>query len=277
MNIVPKLGTENASVPALITPYLGDTIEIQLSSYDRDERNWRGIVEAHNIKTVILHTPFGNHNLETTALSPELLRETKAYLLRQLAYAEFHGLKIKVLFHVSMPVESLERLPVVEGVLQLLSVLEQNPRVTLLLENTIVNLDIGAHRLKSDSISYILERTPAEQVQVCFDLCHYLASKNAVQQEYLFRQEWLSRLFSVHFSETRNNEGYKNFASTHGCRHATAFGVARDLCTLLELGIDLSKVNLVAEITERDYQVREDEALELEWLHLFNTKGIQFG
>lgn len=276
MHIAPKLGTENTSVPQLIIPYLGDTLEVQLESFHVDDDVWKGIVYAHQLQTVILHTPFGLHNLETTLLSPPLFSAAKDYILRQLEYAERHSIDLKILYHISMPEESISRLPILEKLLELLAILDQSPRLALLLENTIVNLDVGVCRNLHDPITYILERTPADQVQVCFDLCHYLASKHVVQGEYIFPVEWLPRIFSIHFSETRNYEGYKNFPSTHGLWHESFYGVVRDLCVLRELGIDMEKAVIVSEVTEPDYQIRSREAQELAWLHEAARYGIQF-
>lgn len=276
MVIVPKLGTENIAVPDLILPYLRDTVEFQLESYTEGEQNWRGIVEHHGLKTVILHAPFGQHNLEDVVLSTPLHDLVASYVLRQLEYAEMAGIHLKMLFHVSLPVESMQHLPIIQGIHELISLLDHSPRITYLIENTIVNLDVGTRRLLNDPITYILNNTPADVVQVCFDLCHYLASKNAVQEEYIFPVEWLPRLFSIHFSETKNNEGYRHFSTSHGRCHDSIYGVARDLCILSDLGLDLHNTLIVSEVTEPDYFVRTGEAQELMWLHTINRDGIYF-
>ena len=277
MKIAPKLAANVDVVPPLIVPYMDGVAEFHLRSYnEEDDAAWRRVVDVYDLKEVVLHAPFHQHNLEDVCLSPTLLPIVEDYILRQCAFADLAGLDIHVLFHISMNVESAINLGVYPAITRLLRHLEHSPRVTLLVENTIVGLDLGKKRVEEDPITAVLLNTPADKVGMCFDLCHYLASKNAVHDEYAFSPSWLDRIYSIHFSETRENCGYYQFAATHGCPHRSQLGVARDLCVLRDLGIDLNRVHIVAEITEKDYATRGEEAKELAWLHALNKEGIVF-
>ena len=275
--IAPKLAAEMDTVPPALQQYMGTMAEFPLRSYDSiDDAAWRHVVEVHNLREVVLHAPFRQHLLEDACLSASLRPVVEAYFLRQCEFADSAGVDIRILFHTCATVESALNLNLYAALNDLLHTLDSCPRVSLLVENTIVGLDLGRKRIEEDPITEILLRTPANKVGMCFDLCHYLASKNAVHDEYVFSPTWLSRIYSVHFSETRNNEGYIHYAETHGCPHTSKHGVARDLCILKDLGIDLSRVYIVTEITERDYSTREAEAQELAWLHALNKEGIEF-
>lgn len=276
MIIAPKLGTNTNAVPKLILPYLHDVVEFQLNSFTEGEWNWRDIVERHNIKTVILHAPFGTHNLEEISVVPMLRKKITQYLMRLRNYAEQQNIYIKLLFHVSFPVESLVALSVIDGLHSIITQFYDSDSISILIENTLVNLDTSIRRLQQDPITYILQRTPDDSVQVCFDLCHYLSSLNVVPDEYTFPTDWLKRIYSVHFSETRHGEGYRHFANTHGRSHTSLYGVARDLCVLKDLGIDTEKVVLVSEVSEANYLTRGEAAKDLAWLHTLANEGIKF-
>lgn len=275
--IAPKLAAESVEVSRLVQPFMGNTVEFQLRTYDAcDDAMWRRVVDQYKLQDVILHAPFRQHNLEDVCLSKELRQRATEYILRQCEYAEHYGVNTYILYHITYPVESAVNLNFYAELDAFLEPIKNSERTKLLVENTIVSLDIGKRRIEEDPITEVLKATTADQVMMCFDLCHYLSSKNAVQEEYNFSPTWRNRIYSVHFSETRRNEGFKHFAVSHGRRHDSQMGVARDLCLLKDLGVDLDRVRIVAEISEADYILRPEEAQELAWLHKLNREGITF-
>lgn len=52
--------------------------------------------------------------------------------------------------------------------------------------------------------------------------------------------------------------------------------VARDLCTLRSLGIDVRNTIIITEMSEDDYSARNLEARELGWLRQIGERGLTF-
>lgn len=181
-----------------------------------------------------------------------------------------------MLFHVSHTLESIINLRVVDGINALMASVGESPSLLLLLENTVASLDMGPAGGYKEPLSYILKETDAAQVRMCFDLCHYQASKNVLLEEYTFPANWRDRIYQVHFSDTKNNEGYRHIAATHGKAHDSMWGVARDLCTLRSLGIDVGNTIIITEMSEDDYSARNLEARELGWLRQIGEQGLTF-
>lgn len=276
MIIAPKIAADSQDVPKLIAPYMNDAVEFHLTSFTQGETNWRAIVEKYGLKHVTLHAPFGTHNIEEVVLSTPLYDAALNYLLRQKQYAEELDITLCVLFHVSYALESIINLRVVEGINALMTSVGTSSSLLLLLENTVASLDRGPVGGYKEPLSYILRETNAAQVRMCFDLCHYQASKNVLLDEYTFPTNWRDRVYQVHFSDTLNNEGYRHIATTHGKAHESVWDVARDLCTLKSLGIDAANTILVTEMSEEDYSTRSLEARELGWLHQIDKQGLTF-
>ena len=130
--------------------------------------------------------------------------------------AEELGITVCVLFHVSYTLESIINLCVADGINALMANVGESSSLLLLLENTVASLDMAPVGGYKEPISYILGETDAAQVRMCFDLCHYQASKNVLLEEYTFPANWCDRIYQVHFSDTKNNEGYRHIAATHG-------------------------------------------------------------
>lgn len=276
MIIAPKIAADYRDVPKLIVPYMNDAVEFHLTSFTQGETNWRAIVEKYGLKHVTLHAPFGAHNIEEIVLSTSLYDATLNYLLRQKQYAEELGITVCVLFHVSYTLESIINLCVADGINALMASVGESSSLLLLLENTVASLDMGPAGGYKEPLSYILKETDAAQVRMCFDLCHYRASKNVLLEEYTFPVNWCDRIYQVHFSDTKNNEGYRHIAATHGKAHDSMWDVARDLCTLRSLGIDVGDTIIIPEMSEDDYSARNLEARELGWLHQIGEQGLTF-
>lgn len=153
-------------------------------------------------------------NIEEIVLSTSLYDATLNYLLRQKQYAEELGITVCVLFHVSYTLESIINLRVADGINALMACVGESSSLLLLLENTVASLDMGPAGGYKEPLSYILKETDAAQVRMCFDLCHYQASKNVLLEEYTFPANWCDRIYQVHFSDTKNNEGYRHIAAT---------------------------------------------------------------
>lgn len=270
MRIVPKIAADIPTVPESIIPYLHDRVEFHLNGYTAVEfGNMRTIIQEHALKDVVIHAPFGRHDLDVVCLSQKLYEEASICASIFSDWAAEFGIRITLLFHTSMSVEALKQLPVVERFNKLI----QETSINYLLENSFADPSTGIRRLKEDPILYILERVPEERVSMCFDLCHHMASSYILHEEYKFQEEWAKHITQIHFSDTKNYEGYIHFHTTHGRVHDNVWEVARDLCQMESYGIDLGKAHIVVEVSEVDYHTRSDQAQELSYLHRLNDAG----
>lgn len=276
LQITPKIAAEHQQVPELIVPYLHDAVEFHLRSFVGEDKNWKAIAAQYGLKYITLHAPFGVHNIEEVVLSPDLCESTTLYLLGLEQYAEERDITVSVLFHVSYTLESIVTLQIAQRLNKILERVGKSKHLIILLENTVANLDMCPVKGYKDALSYLLSKTDVEQVKMCFDLCHYKASKNVLLEEYSLPSEWLPRIQQIHFSCTKNNEGYRHLSATHGKVHENLWDVACDLCYLKSLGIDLTNTLLVTELGEEDYSTRSLEAKELGWLHRINETGLTF-
>ena len=274
MRIAPKIAAEHPQVPELIVPYLHDAVEFHLRSFTEEDTNWKVIAAQYGLKHITLHAPFGVHNIEEVVLSPDLRESTTLYLSGLKQYAEEQDIEVSVLFHVSYTMESVITLQIARHLNEVLERVGKSEHLNILLENTVANLDMCPVKGYKDALSYLLSETSPEQVMMCFDLCHYKASKNVLLEEYSLPDEWLPRIQQIHFSCTKNNEGYRHLSTTHGKVHTNLWCVACDLCYMKSLGIDLSNSLLVTELGEENYSTRSLEAKELEWLYRINETGL---
>ena len=113
----------------------------------------------------------------------------------------------------------------------------------------------------------------SEKLKFCFDICHWQASENAMKGEISLISEYIKGIKNIHFSMTKDNDGYINKESTHGVVHDSLETCISDLKYLQEKGIDLSKVNIVTEINEIDYKNRPDMCKEIEFLKEIKGMG----
>lgn len=111
------------------------------------------IADAQHLNEIVLHAPFGKHALEIVCMSDELYAEAEK-LVRVLSDWELKlGRSVTLLYHVSLPVESLKHLAVLEKFKHLLD----SSSIKFLLENSYASLSAGKKRMQEDPILYVLE------------------------------------------------------------------------------------------------------------------------
>lgn len=264
MLFVPKLDASRPTVDKSVAQYLNGRAEFHLNSYsDSELTNVLLIADAQHLNEIVLHAPFGKHALEIVCMSDALYAEAEK-LVRVLSdWEKKLSRSVTLLYHVSLPVDSLIHLSVLEKFIHLLDI----SSIKFLLENSYANLSAGKKRMQEDPILYVLEGVSDNRVSMCFDLCHHMASRYVLKEEYSFNEGWSMYITQVHFSDTKNCEGYIHSDMTHGRAHTNMWEVARDLCQLRAYGIDLSKAAIVTEISEGDYLLRPEQVRELRMLY----------
>lgn len=263
MIIVPKLDALKPAVDSGIAEYLNGRVEFHLNNYSETElANVLRIADKYHLHEIVLHAPFGKHMLEVVCASEDLYEEA-TYIVKVLSDWEKNlGHSVTLLYHVSTTVELLKHMPVLEKFKALMCA----SSIKFLLENSYANLSAGKKRMEEDPLLYVLEGVSDSRVSMCFDLCHHMASRYVLKEEYTFHEGWGMYITQVHFSDTKNCEGYIHSTQTHGRAHSNMWEVARDLCQLQAYGIDLSKAAIVTEISESDYILRPEQVRELRML-----------
>ena len=271
---MPKIADVDYENIDNIRGYMGFStgVEVQLLSDDllTGFRRCCYILEQFpHINYLVIHMPFNmvnlcyihsNRNAEDKFI--ELIVECVKYSLKT-------GVKIDILAHVAM---RLYEFLGIHGIMFLnhLVKLVDGTNVGFLLENSIINLNMDDD--EDDVLTGIFRMYNSDKVNFCLDLCHFQSSEFVMKKHFEINDILLKKLQNVHFSMTRDNEGYKNKEFTHGRVHTSLLACEQDLQYLKSKGIDLNSVNLVTEINELEYTSRPDMNKELEYLRTIKLR-----
>lgn len=251
-----------------------DKIEIQLLSENLLEglENVKQIVsKLSRLKYVVLHMPFSMLNICYIHSSIEIEKKFLQFIVEVIKYSMQKDIEIDILFHVVMQIHEFENIGGL-SFLEYISDLVKDTKVGFLLENSIRSLNIGENDVSSEE--YIFTVLDNEKLNFCFDICHLQVSENVLQKEIELSFDLVKHLKNIHFSMTLNNDGYREKKKTHGKVHISLESCIDDLKYLQRKGIDLSQINIVTEINEKDYKLRPDMCKEIKYLQYIQERSV---
>lgn len=226
-----------------------------------------GVIKAKELfkelEEITIHTPLESYELEAMLLKDYEL--VKNQMLRLVKLSNDLGIHINYLFHSKIKFNEMQKLFDIK-IREMLKILEGS-NVTLLFENLFF---VGE---KNMSVLEYVAYIDHPNFRVCFDLCHayckvhmYKAENIEYLDTYLNKEKCEKYVKQVHFSYTRNNDGYID-KMTHGRCHDYIESMEYDLNILKRYGMD--KANLVVEVAEddEDYNARKNQLSEIKMLY----------
>lgn len=224
--------------------------------------------EIPNLNEITIHPPLENYNIE------HILLKDKNILYKELDdlinLSNELNVDINLVMHTNFNDVDLKE--ALTGELRIILDKLNNTRVTILLENLYFIEETKMSVL--EYVSYINH----PNLKVCFDLCHayckvhmYKSDNISFLDNYIDKEKCLKYVKQVHFSFTRNNDGYI-VHNTHGRKHDYYDALKYDLALLERYGM-IDK-NLVIEVDEdsKDYNKRCDEVNDIKMLYSYIGK-----
>ena len=265
MLIVPKVDEKSYPISEELGQRIRDKLEIQLIGIDVElsfENAKRVISQFDDLKVLILHMSEELVCFDFVA-SHKHLREAFIRVLSQIvSLSNEKNLEIYLLTHLMQPMRFYKHSEGKKWLQYYLDMIE-GTNVNILIENSLP--DIRFSQPYDTALSQLLE-LKHPKLFMCLDICHWFASCNLLQRDIEFPKELVSRIKSVHFSATLNNDGWLYKKETHGRVHPSIDSCERDLQFLKKLGVDFNSTFIVAEINESDYVLRPDLITELNYL-----------
>ena len=215
-----------------------------------------------NIEEITIHPPLDNYDIELVALKDiELI---KAKIKDAIELSNKYNIRINLLYHVTWPIEMMEQ-GVIDKIKEVLELM-QNTKVYLLLENIYALTEFN----KKCTVLEICRRIDNEHLKACLDICHLHCMANIFKIDFdIFLEKYLDKelskkyIYQIHFSATKNNDGFKE-KKTHGRKHDTLEELMKDYKILEKYG--LIEKNIITEVSEDNYDLREDQKYEIELL-----------
>ena len=268
MKIIPKISTNDYENLDIIEGFMKnyDSVEIQIMDEDWESEFLKTLViinEFQNLEYVVLHLPFKSCNLAYVLSNPEEKQKFKELIVSCVDISENAGIKMDVLTHiVSTPYEY--RNLKIDTFLRWADEQIGDSGTNILIENSIINL----HSCQDGDIIEEIFKDEYKNICFCLDICHLQASENIMKRDISISENLNKNLKNVHFSCTKNNDGYIDKKNTHGVVHESIKDVVNDIEYLRNKRIDLDNINFVAEISENDYKYRPNLLKELELLQI---------
>jgi hypothetical protein len=276
MKIIPKIADSDYNNLDYIKHFISDTDSVELQMLDSDFlssfNKCRIILDRYtNINYVVLHVPFSMLNIESYLCNRETERSFVQLIVESIKYSLSRDISIDILFHCACRAMDFGSMGGFSFLNHITAIASGTP-VSFLIENSIINPNMDDKEMTVEES--ILVNTKYTNINFCFDLCHWQSSEYMISEELEIPVVMLNKLKNIHFSFTRNHEGFKNKVRTHGVSHYEDLGILRDLNYIKRKGIDLNKVNVVTEINESDYIHRPDMTKEIKLLKLLDSDGI---
>ena len=218
MLIVPKIDENSYPISEELRDKIKDKLEIQLlgSNIELSFENVKKVVsQFRDLKVLILHMSEELVCLDFVALNDKFREPFVKLLCNLMTYANDINVDIYLLTHLMQPYRFYKN-SVGKGYLKSYLKLLENSRVSILIENSLPDLRFSQPH--DSALMQLLELNDTK-LFMCFDICHWYSSCNLLRENLEFPKELVSRIKSVHFSATLNNDGWKNKRETHGRVH----------------------------------------------------------
>ena len=265
--IYPKTDEDLCGLDKL-EPFINEGLEIQLLR--DDDRVIRTIPQTlknkfPNLKEITFHLPMYCCDIDKILVNVDLYRYMSKVIERATAVSNILGIKINILAHCGIHLQTLEDMNIKNKFLYLLRKLEFSD-VLILLENTWSVLEVPIKREQAYSV---VKGINHDNLKMCLDICHVHTVINMLQRdmsyiEVLFENDNLKDIVhQIHFSATLNNDGFKDLNNTHSKPYPDKQSMLDDIRVLEVLGC--GEAAYVTEVVEPDYNSRE---LELKLLNM---------
>ena len=267
MIIAPKLDTQHHAIPDYIFHVWDGAVEVQMLSLDF-QAELRGLTELMDVlpptKTLLIHLPFGVHNLCTYMMSSEWLNKLVRFL-EQLNFTD----DIRVVMHVETAWPTLQHtnwLPTLEYMHRY-----AGPKVTFLIENTMVSPN--RHNLHVPDAAYFLTECRLPYVKGLVDLTHIVASESCTKETVFYTDAAREKVVAFHIASALDGDGW-HVKSTHGRRHRS-FNVLQQEMNMLASRFPIrDDTIMVTEVTETDYTHRPEQFQEILWLRRYREGDV---
>lgn len=275
MRITPKLGEREVKAPQQIEDCISKsgTLEIQMLAPNL-QYSWENCKEVINaresLRRVMLHLPFKKHNINSYVHNMEWQQELVTLLIDASKYAKNNLTALGIVCHVEGDTDSMYGAGLLRFLKYILHLLDKT-NVYIVLENSIC--DLSSDTPEQSAAERVILQVEDEHLKGCLDLCHHVASCNVLKEDRGLPPEYAKRIVEVHFSDTLDNDGYKDKWHTHGKVHSDIDKVERDLLYLESIGINLTNTLVTVEVSEDVYEDRFNEIKELGMLYS-STKNI---
>lgn len=213
------------------------------------------------LEEITIHPPLCYYDIELVLFKDMEIVEEQLQTLLELS--KKYDIKINLLYHTEWNFTKHKELTI-DKIRKLVKMIE-NSKVKLIFENIFMFSENTCTAFE------IAKEVDSPNCGVCFDICHLycranIDKKNVEEyaEKYLDADLCKKYIHQVHFSDTKDGDGYLDHKKTHGRMHDNIQGVEYDYNLLKKYNMD--KCNYITEISEEDYTKRDDQLQELKWL-----------
>ncbi len=213
------------------------------------------------LEEITIHPPLCYYDIELVLFKDMKIVEEQLQTLLELS--KKYDIKINLLYHTEWNFTKHKELTI-DKIRKLVKMIE-NSKVKLIFENIFMFSENTCTAFE------IAKEVDSPNCGVCFDICHLycranIDKKNVEEyaEKYLDADLCKKYIHQVHFSDTKDGDGYLDHKKTHGRMHDNIQGVEYDYNLLKKYNMD--KCNYITEISEEDYTKRDDQLQELKWL-----------
>lgn len=267
MIIAPKLATVDTRPSWWMGEVYEGAVEIQLMTYDlvhEAKQVERLLTMLPETKTLLVHLPFGAHNL-SLYLASSGWRERLATLMRTL-----NSERSYVVMHVEMSWKTLQLIDYLDA---LSSIYKAGGEHTeFMFENALVNPSHGVEQVDVEPFLRATQGIP--YIHGLVDMTHLNASRNCTWHYPVYSQEAMYKVQAYHIASALNGDGWSDKA-THGRCHRSYHMLAADMDVMLSSYPMHKDTIAVVEVSENNYQDRHDQYIEYIWLRRYREKVLR--
>lgn len=213
------------------------------------------------LQEITIHPPLIDYDIELILFKDSNIVKNQLETLVELS--KKYNIKINLLYHTMWNYTKHKELTM-NTLKELVKIIE-GTKVKMILENIFMFPETTC------SVFEIARDIDSPNFGVCFDVCHLYCRVNIDKanveeyaKKYLDPELCKKYIHQVHFSDTKNNDGYLDHKKNHGRVHDSIEGVEYDFNLMKKY--NMTDCNYITEISEEDYVSRKDQLQELKWL-----------
>jgi sugar phosphate isomerase/epimerase len=270
MKIYPKISAQDFSEE--MKKILLESEGVELQFFDEtgptSEINFEDLIrktkkQFKNLKSIVIHPPLSNYNIEFIMLKDEGILERQLKKLVELS--DELDIELSIIYHTYLTKEQFISIELIDRLKRLLKIIE-GKNIYLLIENLFMMLD----ERKGCSALEIVKFIDNPNLKVCIDTTHLHCKANIWKKDFcqlleddLIKEDCEKYVKQIHFAAVLDNDGYINM-KTHGRKHINIEEIKKELEWLEKYGMR-DKI-YVTEVSEDDYYTRKDQIEEIKML-----------
>lgn len=266
MIIAPKLATVDTRPPWWVSEIYEGAVEIQLMSYDlahEAKQVERLLKMLPDTKTLLVHLPFGAHNLSLYLASTNWC-ERLAIFMHTLTCERSY-----VVMHVEMSWKTLQLINHADVLSHIYTA--GGEHTEFMFENAMVN---PGHSVKQVDVEPFLSANRSlPYIHGLVDMTHLNAARNCTWHYPVYSAEAMSTVRAYHIASALNGDGWSD-KSTHGRCHRTYNKLAADMDVMLAYYPMYQDTVTVVEVSENNYEDRHDQYIEYIWLRRYRERVL---